>query len=409
MSAFTIGKYKTYSWKGLNKWQQKVKGILVAENDESAERETQRLGVTVTELKTRSYLMLPSKNTKKIKVVDIVYMMRQLSTLIKAGVPLIQSLEIISSGTEKIRLCAMLLCMRDSIAAGETFAEALGDYPKIFNTLICGLISSGEQSGTLDRIVNEISSYLEHREYLKNRIKRVLYYPITVLSVAVLVCLAMLIFLVPRFETIYKSFGAKLPAFTQSMVNMSHVIRNDWYLILMVLALIVYMFKKFKQKSLRLQHGLDLLAIKMILFGKLIQKAIISRICMTLSITLSAGIPLIDALDRVASVANNRIYSDAILGAKEEVMQGTSISLAMRSTQRFPAMVTQMIEIGEKSGELDHMLDKIAEYYRDEVNTSVDGLTTLIEPLLIVVLGVLIGIFVIAMYLPIFNLGLAIK
>ncbi|OGT44010.1 MAG: hypothetical protein A3F13_04615 [Gammaproteobacteria bacterium RIFCSPHIGHO2_12_FULL_40_19] len=409
MTTFKMGKYKPYVWKGINKWGQKATGVIVAEEDAAAEHEARTLGITIHYLQQRSLWMLPGKADRKIKIIDIVFIMRQLSTLLTAGVPLVHSLEIISSGAEKVKLRAMLLTIRDDIANGRTFAEAITPYPQFFNALICGLINSGEQSGTLDKMVNEVANYLEYHEYLKSRIKRALYYPITVLSVAIIVCISMLVFLVPRFEKIYASFNAKLPGFTLAVVSLSHHLRENWWLILIVLAVIFYLFRQLRQTSNGFNRFLDRLAIRIILFGPIVQKAIISRICSTLSITLVAGIPLIDALNRVAKVANNQLFRDALLQTREQVVQGESISLAMRGTLMFPPMVSQMVEIGEKSGSLDHMLSKVGEYYREQVDSSVEGLTTLIEPLLIVTIGIIVGIFVFAMYLPIFNLGLVIK
>lgn len=409
MKKFGMGIYKCFEWRGTNKWQMKAKGYIVAADYAIAENETRKLGITVSLLKERGSLMLSSAARKAVKIEDIVLVMRQLSTLISAGIPLVQALEIMSSGSEKLKLRALILTIRDDIANGKTFAEAIAPHSYFFNPLICGLVSAGEQSGTLDKMVHEVALYLERHEYLKNRIKRALYYPITMLSIAILACLAMLIFLVPRFEKIFASFGAKLPPFTMYFVNASHFVREKWWLIILIIIGIFYAFKKLKAASVAFQRFLDAMTLRVMLFGPLIRKAIISRICSTLSITLGAGIPLIDALNRVSNVATNHYFHDAIMQTREQVSQGESIALAMRSTQMFPPMVTQMIEIGEKSGALEQMFDKVGEYYRDQVNTSVEGLTTLIEPLLIVILGVMIGVFVIAMYLPIFKLGTAIK
>lgn len=232
MKKFFMGKYKAYVWKGLNKWDQKAKGIIVAEDDAQAENETRKLGVNIDLLTYRHFLLLPNATSKSVKIMDIVLLMRQLTTLISAGVPLVQSLEIVSNGAEKVRLRALLLTIRDSVASGKTFSEALAPYPYFFNPLICGLINAGEQSGTLEKMVDEIANYLERQEYLRNRIKRAMYYPFTMLGIATIVILAMLIYLVPRFEKIYASFHAKLPAFTQKIVTFSHIIRDDWWIVL---------------------------------------------------------------------------------------------------------------------------------------------------------------------------------
>jgi len=409
MKSFFMGKYSPYVWKGINKWGRKAKGIIIADSDASAENEARRLGVTIHYLKKRAFWTLTGNATNNTKILDIVFLMRQLSTLIAAGVPLVQSLEIMSTGADKVKLRALLLTIRDDITDGKTFAEALAPYPQFFNQLICGLINAGEQSGTLDKMVAEVADYLEYHEFLKNRVKKALYYPITVFSFAILVCVAMLVFIVPRFEKIYASFNAKLPAFTLKVIGISHSIRDNWWLILIIIGISIYTFKILKEKSDGFQRMLDTITIRIILFGPLMQKAIISRLCSTLAITLAAGIPLIDALSRAAKVTNNQLYSDAILQAREQVTQGESIALALRGSQMFPPMVSQMVEIGEKSGSLDQMFDKVGQYYREQVNTTVEGLTTLIEPLMIILVGALIGVFVIAMYLPIFNLGMAVK
>lgn len=404
-----MGKYKCYVWKGTNKWEQKATGVIVAENESLAENEARKLGLTVHYLQERSIWMLPGNAHKKIKIVDIVFVMRQLSTLLSAGVPLVQSLEIMAFGAEKVKLRAMLFTIRDDIANGLTFSEGLTNHPDFFNQLICGLINAGEQSGTLDRMVGEVANYLEYQEYLKSRIKRAMYYPLTVLFITIAVCVGMLVFLVPRFEKIYASFNAKLPAFTLLIVSLSHSVRENWWIILITLVLIFYGIRRLNQKSNRFQRMRDRFFIGVILFGPIIRKSIISRICSTLSITLIAGIPLIDALNRVSKVANNQFFSDALLRVREQVVQGESISFAMRGTLMFPIIVSQMVEIGEKSGALDQMLGRVGAYYRDQVNTSVEGLTTMIEPILIATIGVLVGIFVFAMYLPIFNLGMIVK
>ncbi|EKD76954.1 MAG: hypothetical protein ACD_42C00522G0002 [uncultured bacterium] len=409
MKNFQMGKYHPYVWKGTNKWGAKAIGIVVAEDDVSAENETRRLGVAITYLKRRHLWMLPGKADRKIKVKDIVYTMRQLSTLIASGVPLVQSLEIMSLGAEKVRLRALLLTIRDDVATGNTFAEALIHYPEFFSPLICGLINAGEQSGTLDKMVSEVADYLEHHERLKNRVKKAMYYPLTVLTVAILIVIGLLVFLVPRFQKIYASFNAKLPAFTLNIISFSNFVREEWWLILLILFGFIYGYRYLSAHSERFQYGRDALYLKIILFGDLIQKATIARICSTLSITLTAGIPLIDALGRVSKVATNILYRDAVIHARDQVAQGEPMARAFRETQLFPAIVTQMIEIGEKSGSLDMMLRKVGQYYSDQVDTTVDGLTTLIEPLMIIFVGIIVGVFVFAMYLPIFNLGMAIK
>ncbi len=409
MALFDLGKYKTFVWKGTNRWDKKTHGIIIAEDLFSAEIESRKLGVNVTYLKERPFWLLPGATTNQIKIVDIAHSMRQLSTLINAGIPLVQALESLTVGSEKVRLRILFFILRDEVASGKTFAEALATYPRFFSQLVRGLISSGEQSGTLDKMAVIVANYLEHQERLKNKVKRAMYYPALVVTVAVGVILTMLIFLIPRFEQIYASFNAKLPAFTLKIIGLSHVIQEDWWKLLLGLVLLIWIVRRLNEKSLRFRRMKDTVILHMPLFGSLIQRSIIAHICTTLSITLQAGIPLMDALSRCAKVPTNLLFSEAILFARDQVEQGESMARAFRETQLFPPMVTQMIEVGEKSGSLDKMLEKAGEYYSEQVDSAVDGLTTIIEPLLIIIIAGVVGVFLFAMYLPIFNIGMIIK
>lgn len=409
MALFDLGKYKTFVWKGTNRWNKKTHGIIIAEDLFSAEIESRKLGVNVTYLKERPFWLLPGSTTNPVKIIDIVHSMRQLSTLINAGIPLVQALEALTVGSEKVRLRILFFKLRDEVASGKTFAEALATYPQLFSQLVRGLINSGEQSGTLDKMTIEVANYLEHQERLKNKVKRAMYYPALVITVALGVILTMLIFLIPRFEKIYASFNAKLPAFTLKVIGLSQLIREDWWKLLLGLILLIWLIHRFNEKSLGFRRMKDNLMLHLPLFGSLIQRSLIAHICSTLSITLKAGIPLMDALSRCAKVPTNLLFNEAILFARDQVEQGESMANAFRETQLFPPMVTQMIEVGEKSGSLDHMLEKAAEYYSEQVDSAVDGLTTIIEPLLIVMIAGVVGVFLFAMYLPIFNIGMIIK
>lgn len=404
-----MGKYQAYVWKGQNKWQKKVSGIIVADGDFSAENQARQLGVSITYFKQRSVMLLSRGAAKSIKIADIVFTMRQLSTLITSGIPLVQALEIMAEGLEKVKLRALLLTVRDSLAAGGSFSEALSEHPQFFPPMLCGLIAAGEESGTLDQIVKEIASYLERQEQLKRMIKKALYYPVTVICIALLIAIGMLVFLVPQFEAIYASFGAKLPAFTQAFVNFSNALRQYWWLMLIGVAAFVYGLLQLNKRSFRFQRMRDRLILNVILFGDLARKAIISRICLTLSITLSAGIPLINALSQITEASGNILFSEALAQTREEITQGEPMAKSLQETYLFPALVIQMVNIGEKSGSLEEMLRKVAEYYREQVNAMVDGLTTMLEPILLVLISGVIGSFIIAMYLPIFNLGMAMK
>ena len=409
MALFDLGKYKTFVWKGVNRWDKKTNGIIIAEDIYSAEIESRKLGVNVTSLKERPFWLLPGATTNQVKITDIVHSMRQLSTLINAGIPLVQALDILTIGSEKVRLRILFLNLRDEVASGKTFTESLAIYPQFFSQLIRGLINSGEQSGTLDKMAIEVANYLEHQERLKNKIKRAMYYPALIITVAFGVILTMLIFLIPRFEQIYASFNAKLPTFTLKVMKLSQLVRQDWWALLLFLVLLIWLVRKLNEKSPRFRHMKDAAILHIPIFGTLIRHSLIAHICSTLSITLSAGIPLMDALSRCAKVPTNMLFTEAILFSRDQVEQGESMARAFRETQLFPSMVTQMIEVGEKSGSLDKMLEKIGEYYSEGVDTTVDGLTTIIEPLLIVIIACIVGIFLFAMYLPIFNLGMVIK
>src|SRR3990167_5562223 len=272
--------------------------------------------------------------------------------------------------------------------------------------MICGLIFTGEQAGTLDRILKEIAQFMERQEQLKQAIKKAMYYPAAVLCIAIAIMIGMLIFLVPKFQEIYQSFGAKLPRFTQIVVNLSDVFRHYWWVFLLGLIGCIYGIVQLNKRSEKFRQLRDYTVLKLFLFGELARKAIISRICLTLSITLSAGVPLLSALTQIKVVAGNILFRDAIDQIREEVIQGEPMAKAMHETYLFPPLVVQMTNIGEKSGALENMLRKVADYYREQVDAMVDGLATLIEPILLMLIALIIGSFVVAMYLPIFNLGM---
>lgn len=404
-----LGKYKTFIWRGTNHWGSKTRGFIVAENAYAAELESRKLGTNISSITEKPFWLLPGALTNKIKIADIVHMMRQLSTLINAGIPIIQALEILILSSERVRLSVLLLNLKEEVASGVTLSGALALYPEFFSQLVRGLIHTGEQSGTLDKMSAEAANYLEHQEKLKTKVKTALFYPALVITVAFGVILAMLLFLIPRFEKIYASFNAKLPAFTLKIIGLSQWIREDWWQLVLIVALFIWAFKKLNQYSPAFRYTKDKMILKIPLFGKLIKQSLTARICSTLAITLSAGIPIMDALSRCATIPNNAFFCEAILFVQNQVEQGQNMACAFRETQVFSPMVTQMIEVGEKSGSLNKMLAKISEYYTEEVDSVVNGLTTLIEPLLIVFIASIVGVFLFAMYLPIFNLGMIIK
>jgi len=287
------------------------------------------------------------------------------------------------------------------VEGGNTFAGALKKYPQHFDNLFCSLVESGEQSGMLDRV----AIYKEKSELLKQKIKKAMKYPISVIVVAFIVTIILMVKVVPVFQDVFSSFGADLPAFTKMVVNMSNWTQKYWFALLIVTGILIACFLEAKKRSKKFRDALDRMALKLPIFGDLVYKAIIARYSRTLATTFAAGVPLIDALESTAGATNNVVYEDAVMKIREDVATGQQLQFAMRTTNRFPSMAIQMVAIGEESGALDSMLDKVATYYENEVDNAVDGLTSMMEPLIMSVLGVLIGGLVIAMYLPIFQMG----
>lgn len=397
-------KYQLFAWEGLDKQGVKVTGVLPAENLTSAENELRGYGIEVTNLKVKQQLFSIGK-MRAINAMDVVLFARQMSTLISAGIPLAQALETVGVGVEKMTMRAVILDLFKNISSGMTFTEALEKHPKTFNRLVVNLVKTGEVSGTLDVVLDHIANYLERSEVLKSRVKRAMFYPGIILVVTFMVAFVLLTFIVPKFSTLYSSFGADLPGPTQVVISLSNFMKVYWWVVIIGIVGTIMGLVFLKNHSEGFQLWLDKIAIKMPLFGALNRKSIIARIMRTLAITLGAGIPLVDGLSCVAEVAGNRVYAKAIDGVREDVTAGRKMFLAMSSTQLFPTLVLQMISVGEKTGSLESMLEKVSEYFDEQVNTTVDGMSTLIEPLMLVILGIVIGGFVISMYLPIFKLG----
>ncbi len=396
--------FRLYVWKGINKRGRVEKGIIPAEDELSAEEKLMKEEIEVLSVKEKSRLF-PNKQRKAIKTYDIMLFFRQLATMIDAGIPLVQALGIISSGLENINMMTLLRTLYNDVSAGDTLSEAMGKHPKRFGPLVCNLIAVGEQSGTLDRILNQISNYLEKAQTLKSRIKKAMFYPIAMLVVTVSVAILLLTFIVPRFRDMYQAFGADLPGPTKVVMNLSEGLQKYWWLILLIIGSVIVSYITLKRKSEKFRRFLNLASLRLPLFGPLIQKAAIARITRTLAIALSAGIPLVAALESVSKVAGNIVYAEAVTQARRDVIAGYSFSESIKASKLFPPMVLQMVSIGEQSGELDDMLEKVALFYEEQVDIAVDGISTLIEPIMLVLLGVVVGGFVISMYLPIFKLG----
>ncbi len=345
------------------------------------------------------------KFERKILAVDIAHFTRYLATLMSAGLPLVNALEIIAQSHEKPTMQNLLLNIKTAVMSGQAFSEVLECYPHYFNQLYCGLIAASLQCGTLDMMLTGIADHFEKSAALKKKIKKAMIYPAAILAVSCIVSALLLIFVVPEFETLFSAYDAKLPPFTRMILNLSTNLQNYGWFILGFLFTVFFSFKYAAKHSPTLQYFLDRTSLKLLIFGPLMQKTVIARITRTLSTTLAAGVPLIDALTTVANAAGNRVFKKAILQVRNEVTTGQNLNQALKSTQLFPPMVIQMVTIGEESGSLEDMLNKVANYYEGEVDQLVANLSSLVEPAIMLILGVIIGSFVLAMYIPIFKLG----
>jgi len=342
---------------------------------------------------------------KKITPMDIATFTRQMATMMKAGVPMLQSLDLVIEGSENPRMRVLIESIKQDVAAGNSLAFALRKQPLYFDDLYCNLVESGEQSGALESLLERVASYKEKSETLKGKVKKAMVYPIAVLIVAMIVTAVLLIKVVPQFQEVFEGFGAELPAFTMMVVNLSEALQEDWFIILLCLIGIGYGFGEAKKRSEKFRDALDRFVLKIPVIGEILYKSAVARFARTLSTTFAAGVPLTDALDSVSGATGNVVFREATQKIKADVSSGTQLNFSMRSTNVFPPMAVQMTAIGEQSGSLDYMLDKVAGIYEEEVDNLVDSLTALMEPMIMVVLGILVGGLIIAMYLPIFQLG----
>lgn len=401
--AATTEQLLDFKYVGTNRRGQEVKGEATSKSLELAKAQLRKQGITVKSIRAKGKPLFNRK--KAIKAIDIAIFTRQLATMMKAGVPLTQSFEIVADGLDNPSMKELVLKLKADIESGSTFGAALRKHPRYFDDLFCSLVESGEQAGALETMLERVALYKEKSELLKAKIKKAMKYPIAVIVVAIIVTAILLIKVVPVFADMFAGFGAELPAFTQFVVNMSNWMVNNFVVFFIVIALLVIGFAQAKQRSKKFRDFLDRLALKLPIFGDIVYKAIIARFCRTLSTTFAAGVPLIDALDSTAGATNNVVYYNATQRIKEDVATGQQLQFAMRTTNLFPSMVIQMVGIGEEAGSLEEMLEKSATYYENEVDNAVDGLTSLMEPLIMAFLGVVIGGLVIAMYLPIFQMG----
>lgn len=395
----------TFTWVGVNSRGKKLEGEMAAPSMALVKAQLRKQGITPSKVKKKAKPLFGLESTQKITAKDICILTRQIATMLLAGVPLIQSLDMISMGTENKSLKKMIISISENVKAGNPFSDSLRQHPRYFDDLYCDLVESGEQSGALDRIFDRVALYKEKAEALKSKIKKALFYPIAVLVVAGIVTAILLIFVVPQFETVFAGFGAELPAFTQMIVNLSRFMQAYWWVVLGTLMAAFYSFRQAHRSSKNVRDNTDRAILKLPIIGEILNKAAVARYARTLSTTFAAGVPLVDALDSAAGASGNAVYRDAILEIKSEVSSGNQMNFAMKSSGIFPEMVVQMVAIGEESGAIDDMLAKVANIYEQEVDDAVDGLSSLLEPFIMVILGVLVGGLIVGMYLPIFQLG----
>jgi len=397
-------KRNVFAWEGTDKKGKKVKGETNAANPSVVKADLRRQGIKPLKVSKKSALFSSAKK-KKIIPKDIAVFMRQLATMMSAGVPLVQSFEIIGRGHENPSMQELILTIKAEVESGSTLASALGKHPLYFDELVCNLVTAGEQAGILEGLLDKIATYKEKTEALKAKIKKALTYPTAVIIVAFAVTAILLIFVVPTFQELFAGFGADLPAFTQMVVNLSEWMQANWWLALLTIVGTVYGFSQAKKRSPKVAHALDRIMLKIPIVGEILTKAIIARYARTLSTMFAAGVPLVEAMESVAGAAGNALYSEGILQMRDNVATGQQLQLSMTQTGLFPNMVVQMVAIGEESGSLDAMLAKVADFYEQEVDDMVDNLSSLLEPLIMAILGILVGGLVVAMYLPIFKMG----
>ena len=400
------GNLATFTFECINSSGKRIEGSLEAKNMSMARAALRRKGYRVKKLRQKSEF-LSALNKKPIKPADIAAFSRQLATMIAAGIPLVQSLDIVAKGSDNPTLSTLVVDIKKTVESGTTFAQSLAKYPKYFDSLFCNLIDAGEQSGTLDVMLERIATYREKTETIKKKIRKALSYPIAVIVIAFLVSTILLVKVIPQFETLFKSVGGDLPAFTKMVLGLSKFFQQFWWVIILSTLASVVGFVLGRKKSLKFRKITDALYLKIPIFGNLLRKASIARFCRTLATTFAAGMPLINALNTSSKAAGNLVFEDGIMQMKEDISTGEQFHAAMNNTQLFPNMVVQMASIGEESGELDAMMNKAASIYEEDVDTTVDSLSSLLEPMIMAVLGVLIGGLVIAMYLPIFQMGKA--
>ena len=389
-----------FEWEGKDRKGKQVRGEIRAAGENLVQASLRRQGVLPTKIKKRS-----TRSGKAIKPKDIAIFTRQFATMMKAGVPLLQTFDIVGRGNPNPSVTKLLGDIRSEVETGTSLSASFRKYPKYFNALYCNLIEAGETAGILEALLDRLATYMEKTEAIKSKIKSALMYPIAVVVVAFVVVTIIMIFVIPAFKSVFSSFGADLPAPTLFVMAISEYFVKYWWLIFGVIGGGIYFFMQAWQRNERMQMVMDRVLLKVPVFGVLVEKSCVARWTRTLSTMFAAGVPLVEALDSVGGASGNSVYLEATTKIQREVSTGTSLTNAMTNAAVFPSMVLQMCAIGEESGTIDHMLGKAADFYESEVDDMVAGLSSLLEPIIIVFLGTIIGGIVVSMYLPIFKLG----
>lgn len=393
-----------YLWEGVDRAGKRVKGEMSGQSEAVIRSTLRRQGVNPLKVKKKPKPLFGGGGGK-ITTKDITVFCRQLATMMSSGVPLVQSFEIVGRGHANKAMQQLILSIKGDIEAGGSLAEALRKHPLQFNELFVNLITAGEHAGILESILHKLATYMEKSEALKSKIKGAMFYPVAVLVVAFVITCILLLFVIPQFEELFSGFGADLPALTRMVIDMSKWMQSNWWILLIVIVGTVFGLIELKKRSLKFAHGIDRMLLKLPVVGDILNKSATARFARTLATMFAAGTPLVEAMNSVAGACGNILYYDATMKMRDEIATGTQLQVAMRDANLFPNMVVQMVAIGEESGALDSMLGKVADWYEQEVDDAVDSLTSLLEPLIMAVLGVVIGGLVVAMYLPIFKMG----
>ncbi len=403
-------KEQIFLWEGTDKKGNRKKGETTGQSMAMVKASLRKQGLNPTKVKKKPKDLFGGSGPKGKKIVakDIAIFARQLATMMSSGVPLVQSFEIMAKGADNPKLRQLITTIKSDIEGGATLADAFRKHPKYMDELTCNLVHAGEQAGILESLLDKIANYKEKTEALKSKIKKALFYPIAVLVVAFIITAILLIFVIPQFESLFQGFGADLPAPTAFVVQLSKTFQEQWYLIFGTIGLAAYGFVQAKSRSKKFRDTVEKTSLSIPVIGEILNKAAIARFARTLSTMFAAGVPLVEAMESVAGAVGNVVYREAVLKMRDDVSTGTSLTASMNDVDVFPNMVVQMASIGEEAGSLDHMLGKVADFYEQEVDDAVDALSSLLEPLIMAILGVLVGGLVIAMYLPIFKMGSAV-